>query len=58
MAERHEMLMYIHYAKSSVLDFKESQGICTKEVTIEALEPFVREAIEDAFNFEKGEILC
>ena len=52
------MLMYIHYAKSSVLDFKESQGICTKEVTIEGLEPFVREAIEDAFNFEKGEILC
>ena len=55
--ERHQMLMHIHYAKSSLLDFKKSQGICTKEVTLEVLEPFVREAIEDAFNFEKGEIL-
>ena len=58
MAERHQMLMYIHYAKSSLLDFKESQGICTKEVTLEVLEPVVSEAIEDAFNFEEGEILC
>ena len=52
------MLMYIHYAKSSVLGFKESQGIFTKEVTLEVLEPFVRESNEDAFNFEEGEILC
>ena len=52
------MLMYTHYAKSSLLDFKESQGICTKEVTLDVLEPFVREALEDAFNFEEGEILC
>ena len=58
MAERHQMLMYIHYAKSSLLDFKESQGICTKEVILEVLEPFVCEAIEDVFNFEEGEILC
>ena len=58
MAERHQMLMYIHYAKSSLLDFKEFHGICTKEVALEILEPVVSKAIEDALNFEEGEILC
>ena len=43
------MLIYIHYAESSLL---ESKDICTKKVTLEVLEPFVREAIEDTFNFE------
>ena len=47
MAERHQMLMYIHYVKSSLL-----------EVTLEVLEPFIHKAIEDAFKFEEGEILC
>ena len=28
MTERHQMLMYIHYAKSTLLDFKDSLGIC------------------------------
>ena len=51
------MLMHIYYAKSSLLDFKESQGICTKEVTLEVLEHFVRGAIEDAFNFAEEEVL-
>ena len=57
MAERHQMLMHIYYAKSSLLDFKESQGICTKEVTLEVLEHFVRGSIEDAFNFAEEEVL-
>ena len=50
-------LMYIQYAKLCFLHFKECQGICTKEVILEVLEPFVREAIEDAFNSEEGGIL-
>ena len=49
--------MYIHYANLCFLHFKESQGICTKEVILEVLEPFVREAIEDTFNCEEGGIL-
>ena len=58
MTERHQMLMHIHYAKSTLLDFKDSLGICTMDVTLEVLEPFVREAVEDAFNFQEGEIIC
>ena len=44
--------MYIHYTESPLLYFKESKEICTKEVTLEFLEPFVREDTNDTFNFE------
>ena len=52
MVERHRMLIYIHYAESSLLYFKESKEICIKEVTLEVLEPFVCEDTNDTFNFE------
>ena len=47
VAERHQMLMYIHFVKSSLL-----------EVTLEVLESLIHKAIEDAFKFEEGETLC
>ena len=47
MATRHQMRMYLNYSDSSILSFKESHEISTKEVPLEALDLHIREAIKN-----------
>ena len=47
MVTRHQIRVYLNYCNSSVLSFKESHGISTKEVPLEALDLHIREAIKN-----------
>ena len=38
------MRMYLNYSNSSILSFKESREVSTKEVPLEALDLHIREA--------------
>ena len=58
MATRHQMRMYLSYSNSSILSFKESHGILTKKVTLEALDLDIREAIENNLILKEVDLLC
>ena len=58
MARRHLMRLYLNYSNSSILSFKESHGISTKEVPLEALDLHIREAIENTFILKEADLLC
>ena len=49
--------MYLSYCNSSILSFKESHGISTKEVTLDALDLHIREAIENLI-LKEADLLC
>ena len=61
MATRHQMRMYLNYSNSSILSFKESHGISTKEVIENTL--ILEEAnlgfIESVWHYQNKEyLLC
>ena len=58
IATRHQMHMYLNYCNSSILSFKESHGISTKEVHLEALDLHIREAIENTLILKEADLLC
>ena len=58
MATRHQMRMYLNYWSSSVLSFKESHGISTKEVPLEPLHLHIREAIKNTLILKEVDLLC
>ena len=58
MATRHQMRVYLNYCNSSVLSFKESHRISTKEVPLEALDLHIREAIENTLILKEADLLC
>ena len=58
MATRHQMRMYLNYSNSSILSFKESHGISTKEVPFEALDLHIREAIVNTLILKEADLLC
>ena len=58
MATRHQMRMYLNYSNSSILNFKESHGISTKEVPFEVLDPQIREAIANTLILKEADLLC
>ena len=52
------MCMYSNYSNPSTLSFKESHGISTEEVSLEALDLRIREAIENTLVLEEADLLC
>ena len=50
--------MYLNYSNLSILSFKESHGISTKEVPLEALDFHIREAIGNTLVLEEADLLC
>ena len=57
MATRHQMRMYLNYSNSSILSFKESREVSTKEVPLETLDLHIREATENTLVL-KEDLLC
>ena len=58
MATRHQTRMYLNYSNSSILSFKESHGISTKEVHFQALDFPIKEVIENTLVLGEVDLLC